>query len=42
MQINKEHECEIVKKSISKTQKDWIEYFNKKGEKTNHKATQPP
>ncbi len=33
MQINKEHECEVVKKSISKTQKDWIEYFNNKGEK---------
>ncbi len=33
MQINKEHECEIVKKSISKTQKDWVDYFNRKGEK---------
>ena len=33
MQINKEHECEVVKKSISKTQKDWIYYFNNKGEK---------
>ncbi len=33
MQINKEHECEVVKKSMSKTQKDWIDYFNNKGEK---------
>ncbi len=33
MQINKEHESEIVKKDISKTQKDWVEYFNNKGQK---------
>ncbi len=33
MKINKEHECEVVKKSMSKTQKDWIDYFNSKGEK---------
>ncbi len=33
MQINKEHECEVVKKSMSKTQKDWIDYFNNKGKK---------
>ena len=33
MQINKEHEKEIVKKDISKTQKDWVEYFNNKGQK---------
>ncbi len=33
MQINKEHECEVVKKSIQKNQKDWIDYFNNKGEK---------
>ncbi len=30
MQINKEPECEIVKKQIRKTQKDWIPYFNEK------------
>lgn len=33
MQINKEAECEVVKKKLSKIQKDWIEYFNNKGEK---------
>ncbi len=33
MQINKEHEKEIVKKELSKNQKDWINYFNSKGEK---------
>jgi hypothetical protein len=33
MQINKEAECEVVKKKIRKTQKDWIDYFNNKGEK---------
>ncbi len=33
IQINKEHECEVVKKSIQKNQKDWIDYFNNKGEK---------
>ena len=33
MQINKEHECEVVKKSMQKNQKDWIEYFNNKAEK---------
>lgn len=33
MKINKEHECEVVKKSMSKTQKDWVNYFNNKGEK---------
>ncbi len=33
MQINKEHECEIVKKDMSKNQKDWIQYFNDKGQK---------
>ncbi len=33
MQINKEHECEVVKKSMKKNQKDWIDYFNNKGEK---------
>jgi len=33
MNINKEAECEVVKKQIQKTQKDWIKYFNKKGEK---------
>ncbi len=30
MQINKEHECEIVKKEMKKNQKDWIDYFNSK------------
>ena len=33
MQINKEHECEIVKKEMKKNQKDWIDYFNSKGVK---------
>ena len=33
MQINKEHECEVVKKPMKKNQKDWIDYFNNKGEK---------
>ncbi len=33
MQINKESECEIIKKPIKKTQEDWIQYFNKKAEK---------
>ncbi len=33
MQINKEHECEVIKKSMEKNQKDWIDYFNKKAEK---------
>ena len=33
MQINKEHECEIVKKTMEKNQKDWVAYFNNKGEK---------
>jgi len=33
MQINKEHESEIVKKEMKKNQKDWIDYFNSKGEK---------
>ena len=33
MQINKEHECEVVKKSMMKNQKDWIDYFNNKGQK---------
>ncbi len=33
MQINKEHECEVVKKPMIKNQKDWIDYFNNKGEK---------
>ena len=30
MQINKEHECEVVKKELKKTQKDWVEHFNNK------------
>ncbi len=33
MQINKEAECEIIKKPIKKNQKDWIDYFNNKREK---------
>ena len=33
MQINKEAECEVIKKQIRKTQKDWIEYFNSKNMK---------
>jgi len=33
MQINKESECETIKKKIIKTQKDWVEHFNNKGEK---------
>ena len=33
MQINKEHEKEIVKKDMGKNQKDWIDYFNSKGVK---------
>jgi len=33
MQINKEAECEIIKRQMSKTQQDWIQYFNNKGEK---------
>ncbi len=33
MQINKESECKIIKESIEKNQKDWIEHFNNKGEK---------
>ena len=33
MQINKETECEIVKKKLMKTQEDWVTYFNNKGEK---------
>ena len=33
MQINKECEKEIVTKPMSKTQEDWIEYFNSKGQK---------
>ncbi len=33
MQINKEHESEIVKKELKKNQKDWIDYFNNKGVK---------
>ncbi len=33
IQINKEHECEIIKKTMEKNQKDWIDYFNNKGEK---------
>ncbi|GAF85271.1 unnamed protein product, partial [marine sediment metagenome] len=33
MKINKEAECEIIKKQIRKTQKDWIDYFNSKGDK---------
>ncbi len=33
MQINKEAECEVIKKPMQKTQKDWIPYFNSKGEK---------
>ena len=31
MEINKEHEKEIVKKELNKNQKDWIDYFNSKG-----------
>ena len=30
MQINKEHECEVVKKELRNTQKDWVDYFNNK------------
>ena len=33
MQINKEPECEIIKKQMKKTQKDWIDYFNSKNTK---------
>ncbi len=33
MQINKEAECETIKKPIKKNQKDWIDYFNNKKEK---------
>ncbi len=33
MQINKESECETIKKQMRKTQKDWIDHFNSKGEK---------
>ena len=33
MQINKEAECEIIKKQMRKTQEDWIEYFNSKNTK---------
>ncbi len=33
MQINKQPECEVIKKTLSKTQKDWVDYFNNKGEK---------
>ncbi len=33
MQINKEAECEVIKEEMRKTQKDWIDYFNDKGEK---------
>ena len=33
MQIKKESECEVVKIQLKKTQKDWVEYFNNKGEK---------
>jgi hypothetical protein len=33
MKINKEPECEIIKKQMRKTQKDWIEYFNSKNTK---------
>ena len=33
MQINKEPECEVVKKQLRKTQKDWIEHFNNKNMK---------
>ncbi len=33
MQINKESECEIIKKKIKKNPKDWAEHFNNKGEK---------
>ena len=32
-QINKGVECEIIKKQMKKTQKDWIEYFNSKNMK---------
>ena len=33
MNINKEAESEIIKQKLKKTQKDWIDYFNSKGEK---------
>ena len=33
MQIKKESECKVVKEQLKKTQKDWVEYFNNKGEK---------
>ncbi len=33
MKINKEAECEIIKKQMRKTQKDWVEYFNSKNMK---------
>ena len=33
MQINKEHESEIIKNSLKKNQEEWIKYFNDKGEK---------
>jgi len=33
MQINKEHETEVIKTDLKKNQKDWIEHFNQKGQK---------
>ncbi len=33
MQIKKESECEVVKKQLKKTQKEWVNYFNNKREK---------
>ena len=33
MQINKEHECEIIKEPMKKNQKEFVGHFNNKGEK---------
>ena len=33
MQINKEHEYEVIKKSIQNTQENWIKHFNNQREK---------
>ena len=33
MQINKEAECEIIKKPMEKTQEEWVKYFNNKNMK---------
>ena len=33
IKINKEHESKVIKTPMKKNQKDWIDYFNSKGEK---------